>query len=262
MEDDCIWLLKSVSKLGPLPVNYLVFDVESTGLDFNNDLVVQLGYAIVINKELIDCAHYIPDWTHNRDNHFCEWLENRMAITKKNMESRNPDSGVVYRHSTDRMKKCGIPVREAFTNFMDIIKICKAHNFSLIAHNGLKFDQPMLNNNIKQVLGDHEGFEFDKLGVNYYDTMALERGLYSRIDPYPDDNWMSFTGRLVTEGGKKIYSSLDRHCAKKYDLINKHNMTGSAHEADFDCKLTHYLFEEYRTMCEKAKQYLKKATAQ
>lgn len=258
MDDGSLWLLQAVSKLGPLPVNYLVFDVESTGLDFNNDLVVQLGYAVVVNKELVECAHYIPDWTHNRDKHFCEWLESRMERTKTSMQARSNGNEIMYKHSTARMKKEGVPVHDAFTNFMDVIKICKSYNFSLIAHNGLKFDQPMLNNNIKQVLGDHEHFEFEKMGVNYFDTMGLERGLYSRITPYPDDNWLSFIGRLVNEGGK-IYSSLDRHCSNKYNLVNKYNMSGSAHEADYDCRLTHYLFEEYRSMCESAKKSLMKA---
>jgi DNA polymerase III epsilon subunit-like protein len=260
MDDGSLWLLKSVSKLGPLPVNYLVFDVESTGLDFNNDMVVQLGYAVVVNKELVECDYFIADWTHNRDKHFCDWLENRMEATKANMQARSTSAELMYKHSIARMKQHGVPVHEAFTNFMDIIKICKSHNFSLIAHNGLRFDQPMLNNNIKQVLGDHENFEFEKMGVNYFDTMAIERGLQSRISPFPDDNWASFTSRLVNEGGR-IYSSLDRHCAKKYNLINKYNMSGSAHEADFDCKLTHYLFEEYRKMCEAAKSSIMKAVA-
>ena len=211
-----------------------------------------------MDKKLVDCSYYIPDWTHDRDHHFCEWLENRMLSTKKSMDARAPGQPSMYKHSTARMKSHGVPVQEAFNNFMDIVRICKSHNFSLIAHNGLKFDQPMLNNNIKQVLGDHESFEFEKMGIGYFDTMGLERGLYSRIQPYPEDSWMSFTGRLVKEGGK-IYSSLDRHCANKYNLINKYNMSGSAHEADFDCKLTHYLFEEYRSMCEKAKSNLLKA---
>jgi len=257
MDDGSIWLLQTVSQLGPLPVNYLVFDVESTGLDLKNDVVVQLGYAVVVDKKLVDCAHYIPDWTHGKDKHYCDWLENRMLTTKSNMDSRNPGQPSAYKHSIERMKTHGIPVQEAFNNFMDIIRICKSHKFSLIAHNGLKFDQPMLNNNIKQVLGDDEAFEFEKIGVGYFDTMGLERGLYSRITPYSDDSWMSFMGRLVNEGGR-IYSSLDRHCSNKYNLVNKYNMSGSAHEADYDCKLTHYLFEEYRSMCENAKDKLMK----
>ena len=260
MDDGGIWLLKAVSKLGPLPINYLVFDLETTGLDFNNDLVVQLGYAIVMNKRLVDCDYFIPNWTHNRDHHFCEWLHNRMENTKKSMNSRNQDGTNSYKHSIDRMKNQGVPPVEAFTQFLDIIKICKSHNFSMIAHNGLRFDQPMLNSNIKHALGDHEGFEFEKLGINYYDTMAIERGIQSRIDINPEDNWMSFTRRLVYEGGK-IYSSLEKHCAPKYNLIKKYNMIGDAHEADFDCRLTHYLFEEFRSICESAKSQLKKVVA-
>ena len=71
----------------------------------------------------------------------------------------------------------------------------------------------------------------------------------------PDDSWFSFTNRLVHEGGK-LYSSLDRHCSKKYDLINKHSLHGDAHEADFDCKLTHHLFEEFREMSDRGAKKL------
>lgn len=247
-DESDIWMARVVSHLGPLPSNYIVFDVESTGLDLSNDFVVQLGYAIVIDKELAECSCQVVDWTHNRPEDFCAWLENRMSVTKQSMESRNV--GAFYKHSIARMKEFGVPAYDAFTHFMDITNFCKSHRFGFVAHNGIKFDQPMLDRNVKHLRGETDGFTFDNINRRYFDTMGLERGSQSRILPYPDDTWFSFTNRLVHEGGR-LYSSLDRHCAKKYDLVTKHSLHGDAHEADFDCRLTHHLFEEFREMAER-----------
>lgn len=235
----------TVKKLGGLPLNYVVFDVESTGLDMHNDVAIQLGYALVINKEIVDCSSYVADWTHGRPPDFCDWLDVRMKNTKKNMESKAGAGS--YRHSLERMKSSGIPACDAFLGFIDTIEFCKSYNFSFVAHNGLKFDQPLLDKCAKQLWGETSGFN---VGEKYFDTMALERGCQSMITPDSLDNWFSFTKRMINEGGK-FYSSLSNHCDKKYNLIDKHNLRGSAHEADFDCKLTHHLFEEFRVMAER-----------
>ena len=246
------WMAKVVSKLGPLPSNYIVFDVESTGLDLSNDLVVQLGYALVHNRSLVDCGSFVVDWTHNSSPDFCAWLDNRMSFTKNAMDSKNPGAPgtSVYKHSIARMKEHGIPAYDAFTHFMDIVKLCKSNKFSFIAHNGLRFDQPMIDRCVKQLRGESESFTLDGIGMNYFDTMGLERGSQCKLIPNHEDNWFSFNVRLIKEGGR-LFSSLDKHCSKKYDLANKHSLQGSAHEADFDCKLTHHLFEEFREMSER-----------
>lgn len=239
------WMSGIVKKLGGLPVNYAVFDIESTGLDMNNDVPVQLGYALVIDKVLIDCSYYVADWTHGKSPDFCDWLDARMQVTKKNMESK---VGVgSYRHSIERMKTSGVPACDAFTEFSDVIDFCKSYNFSFVAHNGLKFDQPMLDRCAKELRGESSGFN---VGEKYFDTMAMERGCQSMIAPSESDNWFSFTKRMISEGGR-FYSSLSGHCDKKYNLTDRYNLKGSAHEADFDCRLTHHLFEEYRAMAER-----------
>jgi len=248
-DDADLWMAKVVSKLGPLPTNYIVFDVESTGLDLSNDVVVQIGYVLVLDKAVVDCNCLVVDWTCNRDADFCRWLELRMETTKNNMESKNPGVSS-YKHSIARMQKDGVPAYDAFTHFMDIVKLCKANKFSFIAHNGIRFDQPMIDRCVKQLRGEDESFNFQNLNSLYFDTMGLERGSQSKIIPNHVDDWFSFTNRIINEGGR-LYSSLAKHCANKYDLVNKHALQGDAHEADFDCRLTHHLFEEFREMAER-----------
>jgi DNA polymerase III epsilon subunit-like protein len=243
------WMASVVARLGGLPKNYMVFDVESTGLDLSNDLVIQLGYALVMDKVLVECSSIMVDWTHSRDDEFCQWLDNRMTSTRNNMEAKNPGAGM-YKHSVARLKEKGIPAYDAFTHFMDIVKLCRLNKFSFIAHNGLRFDQPMLDRCVKQLRGEDESFKLDTVSGMYFDTMGLERGSQTKIMPTPSDDWYTFNHRLVYEGGR-IFSSLDRHCSNKYNLVNKHSLEGSAHEADFDCRLTHHLFEEFREMAER-----------
>ena len=173
----------------------------------------------------------------------------RRALGSANMEAKNPGAGM-YKHSVARLKEKGIPAYDAFTHFMDIVKLCRSNKFSFIAHNGLRFDQPMLDRCVKQLRGEDESFKLDTASGMYFDTMGLERGSQTKIMPTQSDDWYTFNHRLVYEGGR-IFSSLDRHCSNKYNLVNKHSLEGSAHEADFDCRLTHHLFEEFREMAER-----------
>jgi hypothetical protein len=81
----------------------------------------------------------------------------------------------------------------------------------------------------------------------YYDTLPLEKGVQLYPAIRPGETWLQFISRGYHLGGNKIRCSLDRHCAGKYYLHTKHNLDLSkAHEADFDARLTHLLFEEFR----------------
>src|SRR4051812_46423786 len=64
-----------------LPSNYLVFDLETTGFDPNQDLIVEVGWAIVQDRQIVDYAGMLLDWTSfdpdNKDFH--DWLKWRLT---------------------------------------------------------------------------------------------------------------------------------------------------------------------------------------
>mgnify|MGYP002144108318 CR=1 FL=1 len=48
------WLRYITGHFGPLPDSYFAFDVETSGLSLKNDVVLQLGWAMVDDRKLVD----------------------------------------------------------------------------------------------------------------------------------------------------------------------------------------------------------------
>jgi hypothetical protein len=83
----------------------------------------------------------------------------------------------------------------------------------------------------------------------YLDTLSIEKSVQLFPEISDEETWLDFCKRAYRLGGSSVKGSLDNHCSVKYDLAKKHNLDmNKAHEADFDCLLTHYLFQEYKEL--------------
>ena len=51
---------------GGWPRDYFVIDVETTGLDLQNDLIVEFGHCLVRNGTVVDRLTTIVDWTKHQ----------------------------------------------------------------------------------------------------------------------------------------------------------------------------------------------------
>lgn len=243
------WLQYVTGRLGPLPQSYLAFDVETSGLSPKEDVVLQIGWAMVEDRKLVDRGAVVVDWTRRNGDGWVEWLSQRIDRTRQNIECDRGGyaSGNTWNFSVARLRAEGCDPLIAFDQFRRLADDCRAGGFAFVGHYGLRCDQPMLDRSCVEVLGPDRGFQ---LAPNeYHDTMALEKGVQLCPAVQPGETWAAFIRRAYTLGGNKVKASLDRHCAGKYDLHNKHQLDmGQAHEAEFDAVLTHLLFEEFRAI--------------
>lgn len=239
------WLKYAQAKLGPLPKNYLVFDIETTGLDVNVDLPAQLGWAVIQDNKVVDSGARFLNWADSVSHEDYAWLVNRISNTKRQFEFKNGyATGNVYSVSIDRMKEGENP-EKVLSDFYHLFSECRKNNFGFLAHNGLRHDQPILDRVINDMSGGEMRFRFKP--NDYFDTLSLEKSVQIFPDIEQNESWLDFARRAYHLGGYKVKGSLDKHCAVKYDLPNKHGLSmEKAHEADFDCLLTHYLMQEYR----------------
>lgn len=239
-----MWLRHATARMGPLPESYLAFDVETSGLSVREDYVIQIGWALVQDRKMIDTGAVMLDWTRGNGDGWKEWFTQRLQRTRDHVEYKDGfATGNTFDMTVERIQREGMSPYDALLQFKRLVDTCRDTGFAFVGHNGLRHDQPMLDKHFQEVLDARLVF----CPGEYYDTLPLEKGvqLYPAIKP--GETWMQFITRGYHLGGNKIRCSLDRHCAGKYNLQQKHNLDMSlAHEADFDARLTHLLFEEFR----------------
>jgi DNA polymerase III epsilon subunit-like protein len=247
------WLLYAQKRLGALPSNYLVFDIETTGLDTNMDLPAQLGWAVVENNRVVDSGARFMNWLDDRSPEDVNWIEQRILRTKQQFEFKNGfATGNVYSVSADRMRAGEKPVK-VLSDFCKLVADCRKNGFSFLAHNGLRHDQPIIDRVMGEVSEGEMRFRFKP--SDYFDTLSIEKSVQILPELSPNESWLDFARRAYHLGGYKIKGSLDRHCSVKYDLPRKHGLSmEKAHEADFDCVLTHHLMQEYKEIARSAER--------
>jgi DNA polymerase III epsilon subunit-like protein len=247
------WLLYAQKRLGALPSKYLVFDIETTGVDINIDLPAQLGWAVVENDKVVDAGARFMNWLVDRPADEMAWVEERILKTKQNFEfKRGFATGSIYSVSADRMRAGEKPVK-VLSDFFNLVSECRKHGFAFLAHNGLRHDQPIIDRVMNEVSEGELRFRFKP--NDYFDTLSIEKSVQIYPELLPNESWLDFARRAYHLGGYKIKGSLDRHCSVKYDLPRKHNLNiDKAHEADFDCILTHHLMQEYKEIARGAER--------
>lgn len=151
-------------------MHYIAFDLETTGLDTQNDEIIELGFA------LYDLAYTSP-----------VLMRSFFVIPKGPITQEITDiTGITPNH----VDCFGVPLDEAI---YDLISIVSAYEVKyLVGHNALDFDYPMLKSNCERA-----GLEFPP--INIVDTkvdlpfeknpkslsliyLAAERGF---VNPFP-----------------------------------------------------------------------------
>jgi DNA polymerase III epsilon subunit-like protein len=230
--------------MGSLPKSYLVFDIETTGVDINIDLAVQLGWAVVENGAVVDSGARFMNIAAGISREDMAWLENRVSLTKSRVEYKNGiPSGKVYAVSIERILSGENP-EKVLHDFYKLYQECRQSGMGFVAHNGLRHDQPILDRMLQTMSGGDLRFRFKP--DSYFDTLSIEKAVQKFPELYERETWLDFARRAYHLGGNKVKGSLDGHCAVKYGLSEKHGLAmNRAHEADFDCVLTHHLLQEY-----------------
>jgi DNA polymerase III epsilon subunit-like protein len=246
---------------GSFPESYIVFDCETTGTIFGekakykgcHDLITQIGHCIVKDRVPVLWDGVILDWTNPEMTKLHEHPETMdqvwLSSSLTRLEHIMADKGRTYQVPYERMQREGGNPIEMLEAYHKIFADARAEAFFFVGHNAINFDSKMLSYHFKQYL-DKEL----KWGANeIFDTGMMEKAtqLDPTILPWPGDTIRDWAERVNRVRAYGVYWSLDGHCASKYDLAAKHDIDMSkAHDAGFDCYMTHLLFETYRELAE------------
>jgi len=227
---------------GGWPRDYFVIDVETTGLDLQNDLIVEFGHCLVRNGAVVDRLTTIVDWTkHQAD--LADAIEGKLQNVSNAMAAR----GVQCHLDFQRMKREGKPPEEVFTFYAQMINTLLSKGVPVIGHNIYAFDEPMFLNNIQR-------FKFPKVTFNdncIIDTNGIEKanglGPTPVTVPKPTDTLRSYFMRLNALRIKGLKSNLGEHCFVKYGF-DQHVNKSQMHNASVDAFCVHILMEKFRQL--------------
>lgn len=232
---------------GELPRTYCCFDTETTGFKKGVDVITEFGHVIVEDGRITSRFNLVVDWRNHKvvpD----RWLRERLDYVRESMAK----NGQHYTTSYERMADEGVEPDRAFDLYYEILQGLIDSDFFFIGHN-VAFDEDMIAYNMA-------GFykrEFSLPDNRVFDTAAIEKGnqIFDQVKAFPvhGECMKAYFKRLGRLGGSGVHSNLGVHCVNKYKLKEKYSLDMTdMHRAEFDARLTHYLFEEFRDLAAKA----------
>jgi DNA polymerase III epsilon subunit-like protein len=227
---------------GGWPRNYLAVDCETTGFSKEKDVIIEIGHCLVEDGVVTDRLDLVLDWSHHPTVP-AAYVESKIAQVQRHMADDGRRWGMSWRRMLDE----GIEPEEALRFYHRLLNDWAAAGGLFVTHNGF-FDEDMFAYNFAGFGIDEKGFDFP--ADQYFDTNSIERANQlageSAALPVQGESLKSYFRRTKYLKGGKIQSSLDKHCAVKYDLAVKYGLDMTqTHSASFDALLCHCLMQEF-----------------
>ena len=219
-------LLAEIAKrcpLGQLPNDYLVLDLETSGFKRKSDtpdVIVQVGYAVVCHREIThNTAHYL----------------------RRPMGTMYGEAMRVNGITDEMLQKLGEPPVETYQRLLPLLKLYHESKAMFIGHNLLSFDIPFLS------------FEFKKYNVDFtfspdevIDTGCIIKAMKMDLLPGPSEGLGKFLRRIRNARNSHKWSLT--HAVDIFELERLYGLDMTrAHDAGFDCRLTHLVLESLRS---------------
>ena len=225
MSTNFVQLLREIAVRCPngrLPDTYLVVDVETTGLperSGRHEYVTQLGYAVVENRAITD---------------------NHATLLKTPPGWIDPEAARVTRITDEMIQRDGVDPKVFFERLIGLLTLFRDSSSMFVGHNIAKFDAPFLETNFK-----HFGFDFSFKRNELIDTGMMFKASQIFAAPADGEDLTSFFGRVGDIRSRMKWNLA--FAMERLGLDMKFDIDlSAAHDAGFDCKMTHLLLEDLR----------------
>lgn len=223
-------LVQAVAERCPgkaLPSPYLVVDIETSGLNWSRkvkpDVVVQIGFAAVRDRQIV---------------------RNDAFYVKRPPGTMSKEASDVTGITDDILGREGIEPADIYPRFARLLELYRSSSCMFMGHNITGFDAPFLSADFER-----QQIPFRFQPGEYVDTGMLFKAVQLRTVPGPREDLHRFFMRIKNTRSRvrwKLTLAIERlklHTTHGIDLSR-------AHDAGFDCRMTHLLFEEMRRLAE------------
>lgn len=220
---------------------YLVFDTETCGFDPKTDYILEVGWAVVVDRQIVDNQGLILDWTRHPSVRLDD-LTWRIEKTRASMA----EHGRPYAFSIDRLRSEGVDPIEGLYIFTKLLYDAAIAGEWLVGHNAWRFDRNMVNGHTMRFM---QGYRLPWDDITIFDTGLTEKAIQMNRPPWPEEDLEDWFCRLDKARQAGVGWNLDVHCWNKYAIGERFGFDQTnAHEAGFDCKVTHCLLETFRQL--------------
>lgn len=222
---------------GPFPEDYVTFDTETSGLDSDRDVIIQIGWCRVVRRKVVENKAIIMNWRPILDDAEFQILANRLQKTSNSMAGKGHD----FLWSMDTMVKNGVPPIDAFSQFAKVL----SRSPVLVGHNIWRHDYKFIDRCSRRLTQRPIGIPDTRM----FDTMSIVKAAQSGATPVPGDSYRSYSDRAANAGGNKYKCSLDRFCVETLELDKDYGVdVTKMHDAGYDAWVTALLVEQLRKL--------------
>jgi hypothetical protein len=235
------WMTRLAPRAG-FPRNYTAIDLETNGVDPENDHLCCFGYAVVRDGAPAAVGEIVLNWPgHLAGPEQADFL-GRLDRCRYAML----DAGKDFYHDRAYLESRGVAPGDGLERILGILEACRQYDEVIVAHNGYRFDAEFLQAAFHNVLGVGHLFHENEI----YDSGVIEKASQLADSdcpiPGPDESFRDWAARIGGLRRKGVRWALDSHCEARYRLSEKAAAYGPAydHVAWCDALKLHYLVAE------------------
>lgn len=221
----------------PIPDNYVVIDVETTGFKYGEDLIWDFAALFVRSRQAAESHRVLinlDDPTIAQEG----WLDQKIANLAK-----VPTTKLGHVRLSKELLQQGESMTEGMRQIGIILDQIRDEKLYVVGHNFVRFDAKRIIDQLQEFTGKR--FRFARTAV--YDTAAVEKALQMNSLPTATEDPTTYFLRILN-GFSSVKYSLYEHCEAKYKLQDRCQLPENLqHTAAGDCQVVHCLLENYRS---------------
>jgi hypothetical protein len=195
------------------PDTYLVFDLETSGLD-HDDLIVAISLLLVKPNEPPLAHSYLLDWTRYGQQVSQAWLASRLASAQTRR-----------RITVEDLRREGLDPVAGLRYFRNLLH-CLSPETELVGHNIIGFDLPVLQRHFLRWLGDDANWLTRN---SCWDTGLLEKGVGAEVPREDGEPWLAYFNRVHKVRACGVRWALD-YCVNRFPaMADRLRTLGQAH---------------------------------
>ncbi len=220
----------------PLPLDYLVFDLETTGLKRDWHLPVDIGHTIVRNKKVVHQGNFLLNWTG-----YPGVERERLVADLNKVAAAMQAQGKPHHYPIERLEAEGKDPFEVLVFYYQLFTKNRRAGAKFVGHNALFFDAVMFSHIVEEAT--ELVWEFKPNEV--FDTGVMFKITQGGLAPRPDEKSLKeYFLRAKNAYMKGVKWNIES-CVKQYHLAERFGL-GELHGAAADSYVSHLLFEELR----------------